>query len=285
MASKGKRLELEVAGRELSISNPDKVLFPDDGITKAEMVGYYQRIAPLLVRHSAGRPVAMHRFPDGIGKGGFFQKQVGKHFPDWIPRVELSTRDGSTEFVVIEDEATVVYLAGQGVLVLHSLFGRADDPQRPVEVMVDLDPTTADRGPIRAAAGRLRELFTERGYAPRVKTSGSRGLHVVVDVDLPDFAAARGLALEVSEQLVAEEPDEFTLEFYKEKRGDRLLLDINRNAYQQHAVAPYSLRALPSAPVAAPLEWDEALSPRWDPQRWTIKNLFRRLSQRDDPWS
>ena len=118
-----------------------------------------------------------------------------------------------------------------------------------------------------------------------MKTSGSRGLHVVVDVDLPDFPAARGLALEVSEQLVAEEPDEYTLEFYKEKRGDRLLLDINRNAYQQHAVAPYSLRALPGAPVAAPLEWDEALSSQWDPRRWTIKNLFRRLSQRDDPWS
>src|SRR5687768_2022705 len=114
MAAKGKRLELEVDGRELSISNPDKILFPDDGITKAEMVGYYQRIAPRLVHHSAGRPVAMHRFPDGVGKGGFFQKQVGKHFPDWIPRVELSTREGSTEFVVIEDEATIVYLAGQG---------------------------------------------------------------------------------------------------------------------------------------------------------------------------
>lgn len=285
MAAKAKRLELEVDGRELSISSPDKVLFPDDGITKAQMVRYYQRIAPLLVRHSAGRPVALHRFPDGIGAGGFFQKQVGKHFPEWIPRVELSTRDGSTEFVVIQDEATIVYLAGQGVLVFHTLFSRADAPHRPVEVMVDLDPTTADRGPIRAAAGRLRELFAERGYDPRVKTSGSRGLHVVVDVDLPDFPAARGLALEVSEQLVAEGPDEFTLEFYKNKRGDRLLLDINRNAYQQHAVAPYSLRALPGAPVAAPLEWDEALSPRWDPQRWTITNLFRRLAQRDDPWS
>ncbi len=285
MAAKAKRLELEVDGRELSISNPDKVLFPADGITKAEMVRYYRRIAPLLVRHSPGRPVALHRFPDGIGQGGFFQKQVGTHFPDWIPRVELTTRDGSTEFVVIQDEATIVYLAGQGVLVFHTLFSRAKAAQRPVEVMVDLDPTTTDRGPIRAAAGRLRELFTARGYTPRVKTSGSRGLHVVVDVDLPDFPAARGLALEVSEQLVAEEPDEFTLEFYKDKRGDRLLLDINRNAYQQHAVAPYSLRALPGAPVAAPLEWAEALSPQWDPQRWTIKNLFRRLAHRNDPWS
>ncbi|HEY8059180.1 MAG TPA: hypothetical protein VID94_10530 [Acidimicrobiales bacterium] len=285
MATKAKRLELEVDGRELSISNPDKVLFPDDGITKAEMVRYYERIAPSLVQHSRGRPVALHRFPDGIGKGGFFQKQAGKHFPDWIPRVELTTRDGSTEFVVIEDPATVVYLAGQGVLVLHTLFSRAVEPERPVEVMVDLDPATSDRGPIRHAAGRLRELFAERGYAPRVKSSGSRGLHVVVDVDLPDFEAARGLAEEVSQQLVAEEPDEFTLAFFKKDRGDRLLLDINRNAYQQHAVAPYSLRALPGAPVAAPLEWDEALSPKWDPQRWTIRNLFRRLSRRDDPWS
>ena len=278
------RLELEVGGRELSISNPDKVLFPDDGITKAEVVRYYERIGPRLVELSRGRPVALHRFPDGIGTGGFFQKNAGKHFPDWIPTVELSTRDGSTNFVVLEDPATVVYLAGQGVLVLHTLFSRADAPQRPVEVMVDLDPTTEDRGPIRDAAGRLRELFTERGFEPRVKTSGSRGLHVVVDVDLPDFGAARGLALEVSEQLVAEQPEDFTLEFYKEKRGDRLLLDINRNAYQQHAVAPYSLRALPGAPVAAPLEWDEALDPAWDPRRWTIRNLFRRLAQRDDPW-
>ncbi len=285
MAAKAKRLELEVDGRELSISNPDKVLFPDDGITKADMVRYYQRIAPLLVRHSRGRPVALHRFPDGIGAGGFFQKQVGKHFPDWIPRVELSTRDGSTEFVVIDDEATVVYLAGQGVLVLHTLFSRADEPRRPVEVMVDLDPSTPDRGPVREAARRLRELFTERGYSPRVKTSGSRGLHVVVDVDLPDFEAARGLAEAVSLDLVAEAPDEFTLAFFKKDRGDRLLLDINRNAYQQHAVAPYSLRAISGAPVAAPLEWDEALAPRWDPQRWTIKNLFRRLARRDDPWS
>jgi bifunctional non-homologous end joining protein LigD len=138
---------------------------------------------------------------------------------------------------------------------------------------------------VRYAAGRLRELFADRGYEARVKSSGSRGLHVVVDVELPDFPAARGLALEVSEELVAEEPDTYTLEFYKEKRQGRLLLDINRNAYQQHAVAPYSLRALPAAPVAAPLEWDEALASSWDPQRWTIKNLFRRLAQREDPWS
>src|SRR5215212_416627 len=112
------RLELEVNGRELSISNPTKVLYPDDGITKAEIIGYYERIAPLVVRHSRDRPVALHRFPDGIGKGGFFQKQKGKHFPEWITTVELDTRDGSTEFVVIEDPATIVYLAGQGVLVL-----------------------------------------------------------------------------------------------------------------------------------------------------------------------
>lgn len=285
MARAETRLELEVDGRELSISNPGKVLYPADGITKAEVIRYHERVAPLIVKHSQGRPVALHRFPDGIDKGGFFQKQKGKHFPDWIPTVELETRDGSTEFVVIEDAATIVYLAGQGVLVLHTLFSRAQAPHTPVEVMVDLDPSTPDRVPVRHAARRLRELFTERGYEPRVKSSGSRGLHVVVDVDLPDFPAARGLALEVSEQLVAEEPEEYTLEFYKEKRGDRLLLDINRNAYQQHAVAPYSLRALPGAPVAAPLEWDEALDPRWDPQRWTIKNLFRRLAQREDPWA
>jgi bifunctional non-homologous end joining protein LigD len=279
------RFDVEVNGRELSISSPKKVVFPDDGITKAEVIAFYEKVAPLVVQHAMNRPVAMHRFPDGVGKPGFFQKQKGKHFPDWITTVELETRDGSTEFVVIDDPATVVYLAGQGVLVLHSLFSQADAPHRPVEVMVDLDPAVDDRGPTRHAAGALRELFSKRGYEPRVKTSGSRGLHVVVDVDLPDFPAARDLAVEVCQELVEAEPEAYTLEFYKEKRGDRLFLDINRNAYQQHAVAPYSLRALPGAPVAAPLEWSEALASDWDPQRWTLGNLFRRLAQRDDPWS
>jgi bifunctional non-homologous end joining protein LigD len=279
------KLVLEVDGHEIAISNPDKVLFPDDGITKADLAHYYRRVGPLLVAHSQGRPLALHRFPDGIDRGGFFQKQAGSHFPEWIRTVPLTTREGSTEFVVLEDVATAVYLAGQAMIVAHTLLSRADEPQRPVEVIVDLDPSTPDRGPVRAAAARLRELFVERGYAPRVKTSGSRGLHVVVDVDLPDFPAARGLAEDVSEVLVAEEPDTFTLAFRKKDRGDRLLLDINRNNYQQHAVAPYSVRALPGAPVAAPLEWDEALAPGWDPQRWTIRNLFRRLGRRDDPWS
>lgn len=283
--SDAKPLVLEVDGHEIPITHPDKVLFPDDGITKADLARYYARVGSLMAGHAGGRPLALDRYPNGIGEHGFFQKQAGKHFPDWIRTAPVEHQDRTTEYVVLEDAATLVYLAGQNVIVPHVLLSEADAPQRPVEVMVDLDPSTTDRAPIRLAARMLRDLFTERGHEPRVKSSGSRGLHVEVPGSWPDFPSARALAEEVCLVLVEEEPDRFTLEFHKAKRGDRLFLDINRNAYGQHAVAPYAVRALPGAPVAAPLTWDEALDPRWDPRRWTVKNLFRRLAQRDDPWS
>jgi bifunctional non-homologous end joining protein LigD len=276
---------VEVDGHRIEISSPDKVLFPDDGITKADLVEYYRRAGPLLVAHAEHRPLALHRFPDGIGAHGFFQKNASDWFPDWIPTVELEKSDGTTRYVVLDRPATLVYLAGQGVITPHTLMARAEVPHRPVEVIIDLDPSTPDRGPVQAAARRLRELLEDRGHQPRVKSSGSRGLHVHIDVDVPDFDAGHALAEEVCRQLVEEDPDTFTLAFRKADRGDRLLLDIARNRPGQHAVAPYAVRALPGAPVAAPLDWDEALSARWDPQRWTIRNLFRRLGQREDPWS
>lgn len=281
------------------VSNPDKVFFPATDITKAEVVDYYHRIAPHLLPHVARRPLVLQRFPDGIDDDGFFQKNTPDHVPDSIERVDIATADGSTTryaVVDVDDVDELVYLADQGTIVFHALLGRADDPDRPVEVVWDLDPSGDDLEPVRAAARELRSVLDDLGLEPRVKSTGSRGLHVVVDVidggagpdgrggGAPaDYDLTKRFARAVAEAIEPRGP--FTLEQRKDQRGGRLFLDVLRNSAANHAAAPYSLRPLPEAPIAAPLEWDEAVSSSFDPRRITLRNVFRRLGQTDDPWA
>jgi len=291
------------------VSNPDKVFFPavdssaggtaHDDITKAEVVDYYRRIAAHLLPHAARRPLVLQRFPDGIDGDGFFQKNTPDHVPDWIERVDIPTAEGgTTRYTVLDadDVDDLAYLADQGAIVLHALLGRADDPDRPVEVVWDLDPSGDDLDPVRDAARELRAVLDDLGLEPRVKSTGSRGLHVVVDVidggagprgrgggEPADYDLTKRFARAVAEEVEPRGP--FTLEQRKDKRGGELFLDVLRNSAANHAVVPYSLRPLPEAPVAAPLDWDEALSSSFDPRRITLRNLFRRLGQTDDPWA
>jgi bifunctional non-homologous end joining protein LigD len=269
------------------ISHPDKVLFPEVGITKQRLADYYERIAEHLLPHVAGRPLVLQRFPDGIDGAGFYQKNTPDHVPDSIGRIEIDKAGGgTTTYTVIDDADDLVYLADQATIVLHTLLVRAERPDRPVEIVFDLDPSSDDLAPVRSTARALRELLGGLDLAPRVKSSGSRGLHVVVDVidDDVDFETTTRVAGDVAE-LIAGRLDEVTIEQRKARRDGRLFLDVLRNAPAQHAVAPYSPRALASAPIAAPLDWDEALANDFRPQRVTIDNVFRRLGQRDDPWS
>lgn len=282
-----KRATIEVGDDELEITNPDKVIYTDPVITKAEMVRYYARIAGRMLAHVADRPLVLERFPDGIGAKGFYQKNASGHFPDYIGRVEVPTNDGgSTNYPVVSDAMAIAYLAGQGTVVFHTLLSLAAAPEAPVEVIFDLDPADpADTDAVRGAARELREVLDGLGLAPRVKASGSKGLHVVVDVlDAdPGFALTEEFAQRVAAEVLPRGP--FTLEHRKADRHGRLFLDILRNRPSAHAVAPWSLRALPGAPVAAPLDWDEALAADLDPRRVDITNAFRRLGQKDDPWA
>lgn len=282
--SPSKTLGLEVGGRAVEVSSPAKVLFPKEGLTKADLAGYYARIAGTMLPHLEGRPISMHRFPDGIDGEAFFQKDAPDYFPDWIRTEKVEKEDGSLDMVIAEEPATLVYLASQACITPHVWLSRVDRPQRPDRLIFDLDPSDDDFGPVRDSARRMRDLLESTGLVPFVMTTGSRGLHVTVPLDRSaDFDVVRGFARRCAELLASRRPEELTIEQRKAKRGGRIYIDTMRNAYAQTAVAPYSVRARPGAPVATPLDWNEV--GRAEPRSYTIGNLFRRLGRKEDPWA
>jgi bifunctional non-homologous end joining protein LigD len=278
-----------VNGR-VRVTHPDKVLFPDDGITKADLVAYYQTVAPRMLPLVDGRPVTMQRFPNGIGQGGFLQKQIGKGFPDWVGRVTAPNRRTRQEtireevtYVVCRTVDDLVYLANQGCITPHVWLSRADDLYRPDQMVFDLDPASADLGVLRSAAAALRDLLEELGLPAFLKSSGSRGLHVVVPLHpAADTDTVNVFSLAVAEALAARHPQDFTTEGRIAKRQGRLYLDTGRNGYAQTMAAPYAVRARPGAPVSVPLDWSELAE--FDPRRHTLATIDERLAQ-PDPWA
>jgi bifunctional non-homologous end joining protein LigD len=272
------------------ISHPDKVLFPDDGITKADLVDYYRQVAPLMLPLVSGRPVTMQRFPNGIGRGGFLQKQVGDYFPDWIERVTAPnrrTRQGTVReqvtYMVCRDPDDLAYLANQACVTPHVWLSRTPDIYRPDQLVFDLDPASSDPRVLRLAAAALHELLEELGLASFLKSSGSRGLHVVVPlVPAAETDAVKVFSMVVAEALAARHPDELTTEGRIADRDGRLYLDIGRNGYAQTMAAPYAVRARPGAPVSVPLDWSEL--DEFDPRRHTLRTIGERLD-RPDPWA
>ena len=276
-----------IDGHRLELSHTDKVLFPDDGITKGDLIDYYKEMAPHMLPHLAGRPVSMQRFPDGIGKQGFYQKKLGGHFPDWISRatVEVKEQDRKQEQVVADSAADLVYLANQACITIHPWLSREKHIEKPDRIIFDLDPPGKDFGPVKRAARKIEEALREAGLVPFVMTTGSKGLHVTAPIKPEkDFDEVREFASSLAERLAKDNSDEFTVETLKKERKGRVFLDYLRNAYGQTGVAPYSVRPLPGAPVAAPLDWDELSSSGLHPRKYHIGNIKRRLSQKEDPW-
>ena len=273
---------IEVAGVE--VSKPDKVLFPDDGITKLDVARYYDAIAPVMLPHLKGRPVNMERFPDGLGGMSFYEKKVPSHFPEWVHTVEVHTSDGTQRQVVAKDRATLVYLAQQACLTPHTWLCTEKHLDQPDQLVFDLDPSDDDLAKVRRATRLVGELLDDLGLTSYLKTTGSRGYHVLVPLrPRLGFDEVRGFAVACAERLVAKEPDLLTLEHRKVNRGDRVLVDIFRNGYGQTAVPAYSVRARPGAPVSTPITWDELSKVR--PAQHTITSVRRRLARRPDPWA
>lgn len=288
--SEGGVAELDVGQRTIEVGNPDKVLFPDPRITKLDLAEYYLDVADSLLPHAEGRPVSMHRFPDGLEGEDFYQKDVPDHFPDWIHTERIEKEGGSLWQVVIDDAATLVYLADQACITPHVWPSRIDRIRHPDRMVFDFDPPgenwQATFDEVRWAARTMADLLRELGLVPFVQTSGSKGLHIHVPLDREaDFDAVRELARNAAELLVRHHPGRLTTEQRKTKRGSRVYLDVARNAYAQTAVAPYAVRAQPGAPVATPLDWDELSAGELSPRRYTISNVRRRLGQKNDPWA
>lgn len=273
--------------RRIEISHADRVLFGAAGIAKLELARYYADVGGLMVPHVRDRPLALQVFPKGVEGDGHFLKNAPKHFPSWIKLAEVPKREGGTIRQVLANEpATLVYLAGQNATTPHVWTSRADKLERPDRIVFDLDPSNQRFSEVRAAARALGELLRELGFEPFAMTTGSRGLHVTVAIRRSeDYKAVYDFAHAVADALAEQHPDELTTAFRREKRGERLFIDVNRNAYGQHAVAPYAVRAKPNAPVATPLRWEELVDRRLAPQGWTVKTLRARLDDLGgDPW-
>ena len=272
--------------RALALTHPDKVLFPADGITKGDLAAYYEAMAPVMIPHIRMRPVTMERFPAGIGKKGFIQKDVSKGFPAWLQRVEVPKKDGVVHHPVVTDTRSLLWLANQNCITPHVWVSRAPDLYHPDVCVFDLDPSEEDPAALRFAALALRDLLAELGLPSWIKTSGSKGFHIVVPLDRKtDMGTAAGFAHAAGTLLVARHPDRLTQEFHKVDRGNRILVDTGRNNYGATFAAAYAVRARPGAPVSAPCTWEEVESGAVAPRTFTLRNMAERVERQGDLWA
>jgi bifunctional non-homologous end joining protein LigD len=262
------------------------VLFPDDGITKGELAAYYEAIAPVMLPHIAGRPVTLERFPRGIGEKGIFQKNVVKGFPEWLERVEVKKKDGTVHHVIARDTRTLVWLAQQNSITPHVWTSRAPKIIKPDICVFDLDPSDDDTLRVCSAALLLRDVLATLGLASWVKTSGSKGFHIVVPLDgKADYGKVARFAHGLGELLVRRDPENLTREFHKKDRGGRILVDTGRNEYSATFAAAYAVRARPGAPVSAPCTWAEVEGGKVGPRTFTLRNMAARVAEVGDLWA
>lgn len=285
MSGREDSAKVRAGRRRIEISHPDRALFPRAGISKLDLARAYVRLAKLIAPHVRGRALHLRRYPDGIEDEGFVSKSVPAHYPEWIERATLPKREGGEiEQIVGADAPTLAYLAGQNAISVHGWLSRADRPERPDRLIIDLDPTGDDFGEVREAAAIAREVFDEAGLPAFLKLTGSRGVHLVAPLDRSsDFEVARKLARRIADTCARRDPDLLTTETRKKKRRGRLFVDWLRNGYAQTAVVPYSVRARPGAPIAAPIAWEQlgSVGPR---QFRLAEDGLERLLEREDPW-
>ena len=268
------------------ITHAEKLLFPDDGITKGEVAAYYDSIASLMIPHIHSRPVTMERYPAGIGEKGFMQKSVTKGFPAWLERVEVPKKGGSVHYPLVTDARSLLWLANQNCITPHVWTSRAEALDRPDLCVFDLDPAKDESDRVRAAAVSLRRLLEEIGLDSWVKTSGSKGFHVVVPLDgTADYGQVGGFAHHVAALLVRRDPDNLTLEFAKADRGGRIYLDVGRNGFGATFAGAYAVRAIPGAPVSAPCTWEELERGTVGPRSITLRSMTSRIAAVGDIWA
>ena len=268
------------------ITHPEKVLFPADGITKGELAAYYEAVAPYMVPQIRGRPVTMERFPSGIGAKGFMQKNVSRGFPAWLERVEVPKKGGVVNYPLVLEARDLLWLANQNCVTPHVWTCRVPDLMSPDICVFDLDPSEDDPEALRVATLAVRDILLELGLRSWVKTSGSKGFHVVAPLDgTSGFDEVVAFTYAVAVQLVERDPDHLTLEFIKADRGSRIYMDVGRNTPGATFAAPYAVRPKPGAPVSAPCTWEEIERGEVHPQSFTLRSMPERLAAVGDLWA
>ena len=268
------------------ITHPEKLMFPEDGITKGDLAAYHEAVASVMLPHIKNRPVTMERYPAGIGKKGFWQKSVEKGFPEWLHRVDAPKKDGVVHHPLITDERSLLWVVNQNTITPHVWTSRAPDLYHPDVSIFDLDPSVDDPQMLRAAAVGLRDLLEELGLPSWIKTSGSKGYHIALSLDgKADMGTAAGFAHAVGRLFVKRHPRELTLEFHKKDRGRRILIDTGRNDYSATFAAAYAVRPRKGAPVSAPCTWDEVITGEVGPGTLTLRNVPERVAKLGDIWS
>lgn len=268
------------------ITHPEKVMFPDDGITKGDLAAYYETVAKVMLPHLRGRPLTMERYPAGIGKKGFWQKDVSKGFPDWLERVKVPKKDGFLHHPVITDERSLMWVTNQNTITHHVWISRVPDLYYPDVCVFDLDPSTDDVKAVQAAALGLRDLLDELGLPSWVKTSGSKGFHIVVPLDgKTEMNEVETFANTVGRVFASLAPDHLTQEFNKVDRKGRIYVDTGRNGYSATFAAAYTVRARSGAPVSAPCTWEEIEKGKVAPASFTLRNMPARVKKSGDLWA
>jgi bifunctional non-homologous end joining protein LigD len=278
---------INIERHTIELSNEGKLLFPETKITKGNLITYYESLAPYMVPLITNHPIAMQRFPDGITHEGFYQKEIGEYFPDWVERKTITHThsEHKTTYVVCNNTATAVYLANQAVITLHHWLSTIDDLVHPDRMIFDLDPLNVTWTELTKTALILKKVLEEYKLKPFVMTTGSRGLHVTVPLKQKlTFKKVRLFAQHIAQQVVEKHPALVTLEIRKEKRKNKIFIDTLRNQWAQHAVVPYSVRAIEGAPVATPLFWHELENKKLHAQYFTITNVLKKVIRDGNPW-
>jgi bifunctional non-homologous end joining protein LigD len=280
----------QVFGRELRVTNLDKVLFPSRGrekpVTKRDLLRYAAQIAPVLQPYLAGRALNLHRYPNGAQAKGFWHKELPGHAPDWLPRWDNPEADpGETHtYVVVDEPAALVWVANFGALEWHAWTSRTDRPQQPTYALIDLDPGDTTRWADLLTLARLhRTAFEHLGVTACAKITGRRGIQIWVPIKRgPSFDETRGWVEQLSRSIGEVVPELVSWKWQVHERGGLARLDYTQNAINKTLVAPYSPRPAPGAPVSAPIDWDELDDRSLRPDRFTIRTILRRIDERGD---
>jgi bifunctional non-homologous end joining protein LigD len=272
--------------KNVVITHPDKVMFPEEGITKGELASYYESIAPIMLPHIRKRPITMERYHRGISAPGFFQKDVSKGFPEWLKRVEVPKHGGTVHHPIANDTRSLLWLANQNSITIHVWAARAPKLYYPDICVFDLDPSKDEPKALAVAALGLRDFLAELGLPTWVKTSGSKGFHIAVPLDgKSNSGEVSRFAHTVGRTLVKLFPDSLTQEFHKKDRHGRIFVDTGRNEYSATFAAAYTVRAKTGAPVSAPCTWEEVAECKVGPRSFTLRNMSQRVADVGDLWS